>query len=105
MGRKASVTRIRSGSFRINIHNQNRSQQDISVYLLATNHGTIDANVTLNAFGMGGPTKYVSTSGKTAVSRFLDSLAKSEPVRTMKVPAGESVVVLPEISKSPMKGA
>lgn len=93
-----------SGSFRINIHNQNRSQQDISVYLLATNHGTSDANVTLNAFGMGGPTKYVSTSGKTAVSRFLDSLAKSEPVRTMKVPAGETVVVLPEISKSPMKG-
>ena len=92
-----------TGDFRINIHNQNRSQKELSVYLLATNHGTDEANVTLKSFGMGGPTKYVSTSGKTAVSRFLESLTISEPVNSFKVPAGETAIVLPDISKVTLK--
>lgn len=92
-----------TGDFRINIHNQNRSQQDLKIYLLATNHGTTQANVTLKSFGMGGPTKYVTTSGKTAVARFLGSLATSEPIQTSTVPAGETAIVLPDISKVNLK--
>ncbi|WP_028544456.1 stalk domain-containing protein [Paenibacillus taiwanensis] len=94
---------VLSGKFRINIHNQNRSQQDLTVYLLATNRNQTDANLTLDAFGMGGPTQYVSTSGKVAVSRYLGSYAKGEQVNAMKVPAGKTVVVLPDISKAPIK--
>ncbi|MCG7409636.1 copper amine oxidase N-terminal domain-containing protein [Paenibacillus sp. ACRRX] len=94
---------VLSGKFRINIHNQNRSQQDLTVYLLATNRNQTDANLTLDAFGMGGPTQYVSTSGKVAVSRYLGSHAKGEQVNAMKVPAGKTVVVLPDISKAPIK--
>ncbi|RXZ83328.1 copper amine oxidase N-terminal domain-containing protein [Paenibacillaceae bacterium] len=92
-----------SGKFRINIHNQNRSSQDLGVYLLATNNGQHDASIDVNALGVGGPTKYVSTSGKLAVSRFLTSKENNSKVATVNVPAGESVIVLPEMNKMNLK--
>ncbi|MGZ9586955.1 stalk domain-containing protein [Paenibacillus marinisediminis] len=92
-----------SGPLRMNIHNQNRSKRDLKVYLLATNHQTTDVELNVDAFGMGGPTQLVTTSGQAAVTRFLESINSAQQVRTMKVPAGKTIMVLPEISAQILK--
>lgn len=92
-----------SGAVRMNIHNQNRSAKDLKVYLIATNSGITDVELQVNRLGVGGPVEQVTSSGKAAVSRFLDSLDDPTPLHTMQVPAGQSIVVLPEVSNKPIR--
>ncbi|WP_372632457.1 copper amine oxidase N-terminal domain-containing protein [Cohnella sp.] len=92
-----------SGKFRINIHNGNRSGKALTIYLVATNHQSHPVAYNINAFGKGGPATYVSTSGKNAVARFLDDTAHGKPRDKVVLKPGESVVVLPEVSQTPLK--
>ncbi|MBJ6363993.1 stalk domain-containing protein [Paenibacillus sp. GCM10012307] len=92
-----------SGKFRINIHNGNRSGKALTIYLVATNNLDHPVTYNIDAFGKGGPTTYVSTSGKNAVARFLDDLAHGTPRDKVVVNPGESIVVLPEVASTPLK--
>ncbi|HAG00003.1 MAG TPA: copper amine oxidase [Paenibacillus lactis] len=92
-----------TGNVRINIHNQNRSKKDLNVYLIATNPGTAAASVKVGAAGIGGPAQYVSTSGKAAVTRYLEALSSGGISDTVHIPAGESAVLLQEGTKLPLK--
>ncbi len=92
-----------SGKFRVNIHNGNRSGKALTVYLVATNHQDHPVTYSVDAFGKGGPTTYVSTSGKNAVARFLDDLAHGSPRQEVVVNPGESIIVLPEVASTPLK--
>jgi hypothetical protein len=92
-----------TGNVRINIHNQNRSKKDLNVYLIATNPGNSAASVKVGAAGIGGPAQYVSTSGKAAVTRYLEALSSGGISDTVHIPAGESAVLLQEWTKLPLK--
>ncbi len=92
-----------AGTFRINIHNGNRSGKALTIYMVATNNQSYPVAYNINAFGKGGPTNYVSTSGKNAVARFLDDLAHGKPREQVILQPGESVIVLPEVADTPLK--
>lgn len=92
-----------AGTFRINIHNGNRSGKALTIYLVATNNQSYPVAYNINAFGKGGPTTYVSTSGKNAVARFLDDMAHGTPRSQVILQPGESVIVLPEVADTPLK--
>ncbi|GAA0373151.1 stalk domain-containing protein [Bacillus horti] len=92
-----------SGKFYFNAHNKNGSNEDLMVYLVATNNGNTSATVETRSLGIGGPTLYVSTSGKLGLSRFLASWSKQTDKKSVTVPAGESKIVLPELSAVPLK--
>lgn len=92
-----------SGKLRINIHNGNRSGKTLTIYLIATNRKSYPVTYNIEAFGKGGPTDYVSTSGKNAVARFLEDTAHGKPRDQVVLQPGESVIVLPEVSDTPLK--
>ncbi|MUG66337.1 copper amine oxidase N-terminal domain-containing protein [Paenibacillus campinasensis] len=92
-----------SGDVRINIHNQSRASKDLSVHLIATNPGSTPLSIRLGATGIGGPAKYVSTSGKAAITRYLEAFSKKEAPEIVTIPAGESAVLLPDMSGIPLK--
>lgn len=92
-----------SGKFYFNSHNMNGSSKDLSVYLIATNPNSTTAMVETRSIGIGGPTLYVSTSGKVAASRFLTSINEQKDKKTVYIPAGESKVIFPELSTLPIK--
>ncbi|WP_106768681.1 stalk domain-containing protein [Paenibacillus faecalis] len=94
---------IISGSVRVNIHNQNRANKSLSVYLMATNPGDSDIVITTGPIGMGGPARYVSSSGKAAVTRYLEAVSSGTEVANIQLAPGETVVLLPEKSKTPLK--
>ncbi|QTH40968.1 copper amine oxidase N-terminal domain-containing protein [Cohnella sp. LGH] len=92
-----------SGKFRINIHNGNRSGKTLTIYLIATNRQSYPVTYNIEAFGKAGPADYVSTSGKNAVARFLEDTAHGKPRAKVVLQPGESVIVLPDVSDTPLK--
>ena len=86
-----------SGNVRFMLHNHNKRQSAVKVYIVATNRGKTTAHATMGPIGIGGPNLYVSFAGKGAVGKYLESrLAnKSTP---LDIPPGESRIVFPEIS-------
>lgn len=84
-----------SGNVRFLIHNQNNRSNSVRIYIIATNEGTVDSSVRSGRIGIGGPSTYVSATGKNSLARYLVDTAKNTNV---VVPAGQSRVVLSEIS-------
>lgn len=91
------------GDFRLLIHNQNTSTKDYHLYVIVTNPLDVDATVDVKAFGMAGPAQYVTDSGKTSVSRYLSSLRDRRMIDRVTVPAGESMILLPEMQKNALR--
>ncbi|GAA0356813.1 copper amine oxidase N-terminal domain-containing protein [Bacillus horti] len=89
-----------SGLIRFNTHNQNLANQNMRIHLIATNPHRTSALVDIRAFGQGGPTTFVSTSGKTAVSRYLTSWMNSRKHSTIRIQAGQSKIIVPEVNES-----
>ncbi|RXZ78293.1 copper amine oxidase N-terminal domain-containing protein [Paenibacillaceae bacterium] len=92
-----------SGETRFMFHNQNSTDRNLKMYVVATNLNNTTAKVGFNAFGLGGPNTYVSTGGKLAVARYLQSLKSGEETHWLNLKPGETQVVLPELSKVPLK--
>lgn len=91
------------GEVRFLFHNLNQIGRPVKMYLIATNPNRTSAKVGIKAFGMGGPIKYVSTSGRLSTARYLESLAAdAEPVWTSLKP-GESKVIMNDLNKVPIK--
>ncbi|MFX3633877.1 MAG: copper amine oxidase N-terminal domain-containing protein [Candidatus Pristimantibacillus sp.] len=84
-----------SGNVRFLIHNQNNRSNAVRIYIVATNEGSIASSVRSGRIGIGGPSTYVSATGKNALARYLEATANNTNV---VVPAGQSRVVLSEIS-------
>ncbi|GFN30515.1 stalk domain-containing protein [Paenibacillus xylaniclasticus] len=91
------------GDIRFMFHNMNHIGAPVKMYLLATNYGTVTANVGLSANGIGGPNPQVSATGKMSTARYLDSLASKPATSWMTVKPGETKEVLPIISARAIK--
>ncbi|RXZ76592.1 copper amine oxidase N-terminal domain-containing protein [Paenibacillaceae bacterium] len=91
------------GKIRFLFHHQNRSAENLKIYLVATNPNASVARVRTTAFGMGGPNTYVSTSGKLAVSRYFSSSLDPKDNLAVSLQPGETKVIIPEMSQVPLK--
>lgn len=91
------------GEVRFMFHNQNNTGSNVKMYLLATNYGSVTANVGIGATGIGGPNPQVSATGKMSTVRYLQSLDTKPETSWMKVKPGETVEVLPIISQRAIK--
>lgn len=86
-----------SGNVRFLIHNQNNRTKPARIYIIATNVNTEEASVQAGRIGIGGPSTYVSATGKAALARYMEGKASNV---TTRIPAGESRIVLSEISNT-----
>ncbi|HIW33077.1 MAG TPA: hypothetical protein IAA29_09855 [Candidatus Paenibacillus intestinavium] len=92
-----------SGKVRFNIHKQNSAEQDLELHLIVTNENAETVYIDKDYFGAAGPAQYVTTSGKTAVKRYLQQLLDSKPAERIAVQPGESVDLIPDGILSPIK--
>ncbi|ASA23159.1 copper amine oxidase N-terminal domain-containing protein [Paenibacillus donghaensis] len=92
------------GPTRFLIHHQNNLNIRAKLYLIATNNNQTPATITTEAIGMAGPSPYAAGTGKASVQRYWEALAgMGDPDRTVVVQPGESVSILTELNKIPMK--
>ncbi|GGG55205.1 stalk domain-containing protein [Paenibacillus radicis (ex Gao et al. 2016)] len=86
-----------SGNVRFLIHNQNNRTSPVRIYVIATNENTDGQPVTVTTgkIGIGGPSTYVSATGKMALARYLEA---SPQGKTTVIPAGESRITLTSVS-------
>ncbi|MUT66929.1 stalk domain-containing protein [Paenibacillus sp. NEAU-GSW1] len=86
-----------SGNVRFLIHNQNNRTSPVRIYIVATNENADGTPVTITTgkIGIGGPSTYVSATGKMALARYLES---SPQGNTIVLPAGESRTTLAPVS-------
>ncbi|MFB9326409.1 stalk domain-containing protein [Paenibacillus aurantiacus] len=92
-----------TGNVRYLFHNVNQVGYPVRMYLMATNKGSKTVNVNTSTFGYGGPDTYVANSAKLAAVRYLQSIQNGAPPKTMTVKPGETIEILPELSKYPIK--
>ncbi|WP_256757517.1 stalk domain-containing protein [Cohnella sp. WQ 127256] len=86
-----------SGKVRFIIHNQNGRTAPVKVYILLTNENSETATVRTGAVGMAGPNPIVSTTGRAATGRYLESLLNPKYTYT-NIPAGESRLIFTDYS-------
>lgn len=91
------------GDIRFMFHHLNNLGDPVKIYLLATNYGSVTANVGTGASGMGGPNTQVSATGKMSTARYLTSLASNPATTWQTVKPGETKEVLPLISQRALK--
>ncbi|WP_256758489.1 copper amine oxidase N-terminal domain-containing protein [Cohnella sp. WQ 127256] len=84
------------------VHNENSTTVAKRVYVIATNNNAEAAEVYVDNVGVGGPSLYVSSTGKQAVGKFLESRQTMKPSVKIDIPAGESRMLFPEQSANPL---
>ncbi|MFF2482518.1 copper amine oxidase N-terminal domain-containing protein [Paenibacillus sp. NPDC058071] len=89
-----------NGNVRFLTHKQNNRPNPVRVYIVATNENKTEATVTEERVGVGGPAPFVSQTGKAAVGSYLLSRTGSPLNKVTTIPAGESRVVLSQLSNS-----
>lgn len=94
---------VLNGRFYFNTHNMNGSDKDLSIYLIATNPNNSTATVETHSIGVGGPTLYVSSSGKLAANRFLTSMNEQKDRTSVNIPAGQSRIIFSELNAQTIK--
>jgi PKD repeat protein len=92
-----------TGKARFLFYNENTTGYRVKMYLIATNTSGLSAKVGVGAWGQGGPDKISVNSGKMAAVRYLDALNRNTPVTYTTLAAGESTILLPELSNVPIK--
>jgi len=91
-----------SGNVRLLIHNLNGRDVSMKVYVIATNTNAEEASVRVGPVGIGGPNPHVSSVGRAAVGRFLESRLGSQTSK-VTIPAGESRLLFTEYSDKAIK--
>ncbi|CAM4414750.1 stalk domain-containing protein [Paenibacillus tarimensis] len=91
---------IVQGKVRFLLHHQNKTNSSKRVFLVATNVNKNPVGVNIEHVGIGGPYTYVSTTGKQAVGRFLESHVAAKPPVKVIIPAGTSKIIIPELNKN-----
>jgi len=92
-----------TGPIRFLFHNFNSIGYPVKMYLIATNNNKTTANVNTSSFGMGGPDPYVENTGKLSTVRYLKSLAENPTPKWTAIKPGQSINLMPELSKAPIK--
>lgn len=92
-----------AGEIRLMLHHHNRTLGSKRMYVIVTNPNEMPANVYVDRVGIGGPSSYVTTSGKVAVGRYLESRLVYTPSRRTELQPGESRIIIPELSENPLR--
>ncbi|WP_219836227.1 stalk domain-containing protein [Paenibacillus sp. R14(2021)] len=92
-----------TGKVRFMFHNVNNIGYPVTIHLLATNMGSSAASYSKSASGMGGPTASPELAGKLSTSRYLTSLASNPTPQWSTIQPGQTIEVLPDIAKTPIK--
>jgi len=92
-----------TGPIRFLFHNFNSIGYSVKMHLIVTNNNRTTANVNTTSFGMGGPDIYVTNTGKLSTVRYLQSLANNPAPKWVALKPGESIDLMPELSKFPIK--
>ncbi|QHT60413.1 copper amine oxidase N-terminal domain-containing protein [Paenibacillus lycopersici] len=92
-----------TGQVRFMFHNVNKIGYPVRMYLLATNNNSTTVNVNTSSFGIGGPDPTVANVAKMSTARYLASVSSNPSPRWMTVKPHQTVEILPELSKVPMK--
>ncbi|WP_314585230.1 stalk domain-containing protein [Paenibacillus terrigena] len=91
------------GEARFLVHHKNISNQNLKVYVVVTNPGTMPTNVTVKDVGFAGPNEYESLTGKSSVERYFKSLNSGSLGQTTTLQPGETKVIFTELSAQAMK--
>jgi len=102
LGPAIDYTDTLSGKVRFNVHKQNGAQQELELHLIVTNENSETAYIDVNNYAAAGPATYVTTSGKTAVKRYLQQLLDNEPAQQIALLPGQSYDLFDDGSK-PLK--
>ena len=92
-----------SGNVRFLFHNLNKIGRNVNMYLVATNINSTTAKVGTSSYGSGGPTQYVSTAGKLATDRYMQSLVSKPATEWTTLKPGESKVIMHGLHSVPIK--
>jgi len=92
-----------SGKVRFNIHKKNGLKDPLMLHLIVTNETDEVGYIQTDKYSHAGPATYVSTSGKTAVTRFLNQTIDNESGKAIALQPGESIELFPKGSLSPIK--
>ncbi|MFC5650188.1 stalk domain-containing protein [Paenibacillus solisilvae] len=92
-----------SGNTRFLFHNINSIGYPVNMYLVATNLDAQTTHIGMGAFGMGGPDQYIENTGKLSTARYLESWNSHNPVKDLALLPGESKIIMPEMSRVPIK--
>ena len=92
-----------TGQVRFMLHNLNRINYPVKMYLLATNNGSKTVNVNTSSIGVGGPNPIVANTGKLSTVRYLTSYGSNPSPKWMTVRPNQTVEILPVVSKTAMK--
>ncbi|UVI32257.1 stalk domain-containing protein [Paenibacillus spongiae] len=92
-----------TGPIRFLYHNFNSIGYPVKMYLIATNNSNTTVNVNTSSFGIGGPDPFVENTGKLSTVRYLKSLAENPTPKWTAIKPGQSVNLMPELSKFPIK--
>ncbi|WP_096202398.1 stalk domain-containing protein [Bacillus sp. FJAT-45350] len=90
------------GDVRLFIHHENAREENTNLYVIARHRGNQPVLVTQKGLGIGGPNQYVSFAGKSATTRYLQSLSSGQENQFVIQP-GEAVVLLPQLSSVPIR--
>lgn len=92
-----------TGQVRFMFHNINKIGYPVKMYLIATNLSNSTVNVNTSSIGIAGPDPSVANTGKLSVFRYLESLIANNSPKWTSVGPKQSVIILPEINKMPIK--
>ncbi|QYR20033.1 copper amine oxidase N-terminal domain-containing protein [Paenibacillus sp. sptzw28] len=92
-----------TGQVRFMFHNQNEAGYPVKIYLIATNNNSEPVTVSTSSTGIGGPDPYVVNSAKMSAIRYMQSLADDPSPTSVTIRPHQTVKLLPEISKVPLK--
>ena len=85
---------IQTGHTRFLIYNQNAMQQNVYLYLVATNFNGTSVDINIGAHGVGGPDPFTVNAGKMSTLRYLDAVNRGVESGTLRLRPKESVVLL-----------
>ncbi|WP_244226654.1 stalk domain-containing protein [Paenibacillus protaetiae] len=86
-----------NGNVRLFGHHQNERDNAVRTYIVVTNNNKQDATLTVDRTGIGGPST-AAGAGKTAGNNYLNARTKPSLNQKTVIPAGQSRLVLPELS-------
>ncbi|QHW30311.1 copper amine oxidase N-terminal domain-containing protein [Paenibacillus rhizovicinus] len=92
-----------TGQVRFMFHNVNKIGYPVRMYLLATNNNSSTVNVNTSSIGIGGPDPIVANTAKMSTLRYLTSVGSNPSPKWMTVKPHQTIEILPDISKVPMK--
>ena len=95
---------VQTGRVRFLMYNQSSLPYNVRMYLVATNVDTAPAEVSVGAYGVGGPADYSVTAGKMSTLRYLDAVHRGAAGETVRIQPQKSVILLGDrLSAAPIK--